>query len=131
MRVSPPYGGMVMLRRVLAWGGLRTKVTSVCQWLARPRSLSTGSTFGAPSTAGTVGWAVVRSPNWRAKACWPSSSRPSASKTSALCSLRAARTAAMVSSSRGLAMSMPDIWAPIFAVTLRISISDMCGGPFD
>lgn len=59
-----------MLRRLVACGGLSTKVTSVCQWLAaRPPSLSTGRTFGAPSTADTVGWAVVMSPKWRAKAC--------------------------------------------------------------
>ena len=60
--VSPPYGGMTMLRSVLACGGLSTKVTSVCQWFARPSSLSTGSTLGAPGTAGTVGWAVVSWP---------------------------------------------------------------------
>ena len=41
-----------MLRRVLACGGFSTKVTSVCQWLERPSSLSTGSTFRAPATAG-------------------------------------------------------------------------------
>jgi hypothetical protein len=44
-----------MLRSVLACGGFSTKVTSVCQWLARPSSLSTGSTLGAPGTAGTAG----------------------------------------------------------------------------
>jgi len=51
-----------MLRRVLAWGGFSTKVTSVCQWLARVSSLSTGRTFGSPSTAGTVGCAEVSGP---------------------------------------------------------------------
>ena len=52
----------MMLRSVLACGGLSTKVTSVCQWLDRPFSLSTGSTFGSPSTAGTVGCAEVSGP---------------------------------------------------------------------
>ena len=62
IRVSPPYGGTMMLRRVLACGGFSTKVTSVCQWLTRPSSLSTGRTFGSPSTAGTVGCAEVSGP---------------------------------------------------------------------
>ena len=55
MSVSPPWGGTTLLDRVVARGGAWTKVTSVCQWLAVPRSLSTGSTLGAPSTDATVG----------------------------------------------------------------------------
>ena len=55
-----------MLRSVDAFGGVRTKVTSVCHWLARmPSSPSTGRMWGWPSTEGTVGCAVVSSPKRR------------------------------------------------------------------
>jgi hypothetical protein len=57
---------MTMLRSVLMAGGLSTKVTSVCHWLALLISTSTSSTFGV-SPPGTVGCAVVSRPNRAAK----------------------------------------------------------------
>lgn len=119
-----------MLRREVACGGLRTKVTSVCQlFAARPRPLSTGSTLGAPSTAGTVGWAPVISPKCRTKACWPESSRCTSSKSSVLCSFRASRSAVTVASSSGLERSTPETRAPMVAVTLVIRRSDIGAFP--
>src|ERR1019366_3516660 len=110
---------MTMLRRVLACGGLSTKVTSVCQRFARLSSLSTGRTFGSPSTAGTVGCAALRGPKWRANRCWPSSSTSMPRKTSALCSLSGARIAVTVPGSSSREGLTPVTSAPIRAVILR------------
>ena len=64
-------------------------------------------------------WSARRST--RANRCWPSSSRSTPRKTSALCSFSAARTAATVSGSRSERGPRPVTSAPMRAVTLRMS----------
>src|SRR6478735_4341838 len=122
-----------MLRRVEAWGGLTTNVTSVCQLLALPFSLSTGSTEGLPSTDATVGWALVSGPKRPAKRTWASSSSTFASrKTRALCLFKASRIWAMVASHRSALRSSPRISAPMREPSLANSslvsvMADMMG----
>src|ERR671926_1191433 len=111
-----------MLRRVDACGGLTTNVTSVCQLLADPFSLSTGRTFSSPSTDATVGWALVSGPKWLANFTCASSERMLASRnTRALCSLSAARISATVSAERSPLRSRPRISAPMREPSLENS----------
>src|SRR5580658_2724204 len=115
-----------MLRSVDTCGGLTTNVTSECHALAFDVSLSTASTFVVPGAAGTVGCAVVNSPNQDATRSWPGSSRSTSSKTITLYLLSASRRAAITSPLGSAVRSTSSTTAPIRLVSLRTD-SDMAG----
>src|SRR6218665_2318664 len=64
--VSPPSSGKVRARRMDNLGGRTSKVTSVCQELARPPRCEWSSSIEGSSWAATVG-GLTMSPKFRAK----------------------------------------------------------------
>ena len=126
--VSPPYGGSVIARSTEIAGGRSTNVTSVCQAFALPppRCASSSKTLGLSLVPGTVGWAVVRSPNRRANPAWAASSRcrwPRRKTT--LCSSKASLMTVISSGGRFGLAAMPVISAPMWPAIFLTSMAVM------
>ena len=107
----------MIARSVVIDGGLCTKVTSVCHSFAFEDIESTSRMLivGSP---GTVGCEVVIAPKRPANRSWPSAVRPGASKTSALCSTRPARSSSSWLAEKSAVTSIPETRAPRLALSL-------------